>query len=125
MAFVDRPHPGNGYKLLGRATLGIVAGVEYDAELWSTPHRARGRRIRVFDVLDRLAFDTDDCYDGANALNSLDAWEQKMRRAATCDVCKVAFPPGEGKLLAEARVCRPCSDKIYADAVPAEHGGSD
>ena len=44
---------------------------------WGRNDRAGTRRYQVFDMDERLVFDTDDCYDSGNALHSVMQWLAK------------------------------------------------
>jgi hypothetical protein len=69
-------------KLLGSHTLmetfpiRLPDGREWVGSLWTTPSRRNGRRIQVRDEQGAGLFDTDDCYDQANATNALELWLQ-------------------------------------------------
>jgi hypothetical protein len=65
------PAPGT---LIETFTITIPDGLELPGSLYATTRRG-GRRVIVRDPEGRaILFDSDDCYDGANAMNKLDNW---------------------------------------------------
>jgi len=73
------------HTLLETFPIQLPDGDQWVGTLWKTPTRMNGRRIQVTDRQGTGLFDTDDCFDLANAVNSLQLWlgeqvaERKVR----------------------------------------------
>lgn len=70
------PH---GYKLLH--TTELLTEPPLVARTYQVPHRTTGRRVVVEDRAGTVQFDTDDCYDIANACDKVDCWATARIRA--------------------------------------------
>lgn len=62
------------YRFVERFEINPPSGPTLFGTIWKTPYRNTGRRIQVHDADGAELFDTDDCYDIANATNRLDLW---------------------------------------------------
>lgn len=62
------------YKLKDSFDIPSPDGSTWKAQVWQCPHRSTGRRIQVRNYAGEGLFDSDDCYDIANARAALDNW---------------------------------------------------
>lgn len=61
-------------KVLKAIDIDLPDGRRATAKLFQSPHRVEGRQIVVYDIDGKLLFDTNTCYDAANAEASAAAW---------------------------------------------------
>ena len=59
-----------GHTLLQTFPITLPDGRTWAGTLWSTPTRRQGRRVQVQDEQGVGIFDSDDCFDQANAQNA-------------------------------------------------------
>jgi hypothetical protein len=87
-----------------------IPGRALTATLYSTKHRRLGRRIVVRGADGKLAFDTDDCYDLANANNSFERWLTTM--CAHCGQGDNGYALGAQDAETSQRICDKCARKV-------------
>lgn len=100
---------------LKESVVSTVAGREVEVSLYGTPNRRNGRRI-VATYSGVTVFDSDDCYDFANATNRYAEWVRE-EEAKLCTHCGKA---GDADLGAQDQESgRPICDACVGKCIPS------
>ena len=83
-------------RLLQSFDITMPDGREWRGSLLTSQTRSSGRRVQVHEVTGRLLFDSNDCFDQANAQNGLSLWLEEQ--------VKQTEPPRKMQLADEERV---------------------